>query len=116
VVTWAFNVAALFAAAAVLDGVTYGDDAWALALAALVFSVVNRFVKPVITILALPLIVLTLGLALFLVNLAMLYLTHWVVAGFEIRSFGAAVGATIIVWLVNWALDAALGDLRRAAR
>ena len=61
----------------------------------------NWLVKPIVTVLALPLIILTVGIALFFVNLAMLYLTAWLAPGFRIDSFGAAVFATIIIWLVN---------------
>jgi putative membrane protein len=107
VVRWLFNVAALFVASWLLSGISYGDDAWALVLAALVFSLVNMFVKPVLTVLALPFIIVTLGLALFLINLLMLYLTSWIVGDFQIDGFGWAVLATIIVWAVNAILEAA---------
>jgi putative membrane protein len=105
-IAWAGNIAALFVAAALLDGISYGDDWWALVLAAFVFSLVNAFVRPVVFILSLPLIVLTLGIALFFVNLLMLYVTSWIVDDFRIASFGSAVGATIIVWAVNALLSA----------
>jgi putative membrane protein len=105
-IAWAGNIAALFVAAALLDGISYGDDWWALVLAALVFSLVNAFVRPVVFILSLPLIVLTLGIALFFVNLLMLYVTSWIVDDFNIDGFWSAVGATIIVWLVNALLSA----------
>ncbi len=110
-VTWAFNVAALFVAAWLLEGIDYGDREWALVLAGLVFSLVNIFVKPVLTLLALPLILLTLGVAYFFVNLLMLYLTSWIVDDFQIDGFWWAVFATFIVWLVNQVLDAFLGGM-----
>jgi len=53
----------------------------------------------------LPVIVLTLGIALFFVNLLMLYITDWLVSGFKITSFWSAVWATIVIWLVNWLLQ-----------
>jgi putative membrane protein len=107
VVTWACNVAALWAAAELLGGVAVGDDRWlTLILAGLVFSVVNLLVKPLVTVLAIPLIVLTLGVALFFVNLLMLFLTSWIVSGFEIDGFWSGVGATLIVWAVNTLLAA----------
>ena len=98
---FAANAAALWLAAQLSDGVSYGADAGTLALAALVLSLANALVKPIVTILAIPLIILTLGIALFFVSLAMLELTAWLVDGFRIDGFWAAVGATIIVWLVN---------------
>ena len=115
-ITWACNVAALFVAAWLLHGVGYGDDAWTLVVAALVFSLVNRVVKPVVTVLGIPLIVLTLGVALFFVNLLMLELTAWIVPGFHIDGFWAAVGATFVVWAVNAVLAAAFRGDRGAAR
>src|SRR4051794_31727915 len=93
-IAWAINVAALFVAAALVEGISYGDDWWVLVVAALVFSAVNAIVRPVVLVLSLPLIVLTLGIALFFVNLLMLYVTSWLVDGFHIDDFWSAVGGT----------------------
>jgi len=105
-VTWLFNFGAIWVAAKLLDGIHY-EDLWTLIVAALVFSIVNIFVKPVITLLALPFIVVTLGFALFFVNLLMLYLTSWIVDGFSIDGFWWGVAGTIIIWIVNAVLHAA---------
>jgi len=102
-VLWAFNIAALWVAARLLAGIDYGSNR-DLVLAALVFAIVNWLVKPVAKVLALPLIILTVGIALFFVNLAMLYLAAWIVPGFRIDTFGAGVVGTIVVWLVNLVL------------
>lgn len=107
-IAWAGNVAALFVAAGIVDGISYGDDWWVLILAALVFSLVNMVVRPVVFLLSLPLIILTLGIALFFVNLLMLYLTSWLVDGFRIDGFWSAVGGTLVIWLVNWLLSVTL--------
>ena len=106
VVTWLFNIVALWVAAELLSGIGYDDNEWVLVIAALVFSLANIFVKPIVILFTLPLVILTLGVALFFVNLLMLYLTSWVVDDFTIDSFGAAILATIIVWLVNVILEA----------
>jgi putative membrane protein len=105
-IAWAGNIAALFVAAALIRGIDYGNDWWVLVIAALVFSVVNALVRPVVFVLSLPLIILTLGIALFFVNLLMLYVTHWLVPEFQIDGFWSAVGGTIVVWLVNSLLSA----------
>ena len=104
------NLAALWVASEVFDGMTYGDEFGVLALAAAVFTVANWIVKPVIAVLAIPLIVLTLGLAYFFVNVLMLLLTDWVVGDFEAGGFWTVVGATIVVWLVNVVISAAAHD------
>jgi putative membrane protein len=105
------NVAALWVAAELLDDVTY-DKFSTLVLAALVFGLVNFLIKPLVTLLAIPLIIVTLGIAYFFVNLAMLLLTSALVSGFEVDGFWTAVGATIIIWLVN----ALLGGLTKGDR
>jgi putative membrane protein len=115
-VWWASNFVALWVAAALLDAVDYGDNLWVLVLAALVFGLVNLVVRPLVILLALPAVVLTLGLALLLVNAFMLYLTDWIVPAFEVDGFGWAVLAALIVWAVNMALHALIGDDRRRWR
>jgi putative membrane protein len=106
VVRWAANAVALYVAAWLLPGVTYGDQWWTLLVAAAVFTLVNMWLRPVVRLLSLPLIILTLGLFLFVVNVLMLYVTDWLVRDFDIRSFGAGVLAAIIVSVVNWVLHA----------
>lgn len=106
VVTWLFNIVALWVAAELLSGIGYDDNEWVLVIAALVFSLANIFVKPIVILFTLPLVILTLGVALFFVNLLMLYLTSWVVDDFTIDTFGAAILATIIIWVVNVILEA----------
>ncbi len=104
VTMWGFNVVALYAAAGLVDGIDYSDSFGTLVLTALVFAAVNLFLKPAAKLLALPLVVLTLGVALFFVNVLMLYVTDWLVPGFRIDHFGAAFWATIVIWGVNWVL------------
>jgi putative membrane protein len=110
-VRWAFNVVALFVAAWLLSGVNYGDQWWTLLIAGAVFTLVNSFVKPILTVLSIPFIVVTLGLFYFLLNILMLYVTDWIVPDFEIDTFWWGALAAIIVSVVNWILQHAFGDL-----
>ena len=110
IVRWVSNVAALFIAAWLLSGVTYGDTWWSLLIAAAVFTVVNAWVKPVLAVLSIPFIVVTLGLFYFLINVLMLYVTDWVVPDFEIDTFWWGVLAAIIVSVVNMVLSPFLPD------
>jgi putative membrane protein len=106
--SWLSNVVALFVAALVIPGIDYGDTFWALFLAGLVFALVNLVVRPLVILLALPAVILTLGLALFLVNTFMLYLTDWIVPDFETGSFWSTLGGALIVWIVNVVINAVL--------
>ncbi len=112
---WLCNVAAIAAASALVEGVDYASDYWILVAAGLVFALVNLLVKPLVKLVALPLILLTLGLALFPINILMLYLTSWIVPGFTIDTLAAGAWATVVVWAVNWALHALFGLAGRSA-
>jgi putative membrane protein len=103
-IMWVFNTIALFVATWLLSGLSYGDDWWALLISGLVFTLVNFFLKPVLAILSIPFIIVTLGIFYFLINILMLYLTHWIVPQFTIASFWWAALAAIIISVVNWVL------------
>jgi putative membrane protein len=110
-IAWACNAAALLVAATLLSGIGYGHRWWTLVVAAAVFTLVNALVRPVVRLLSLPLIVVTLGLFLLVINVGMLYLTAALVPDFHIDSFWSGLAAAIVVTLVN----ALLHPLRRGA-
>jgi putative membrane protein len=97
----AINVLALLVADWAFDGVTI--DGWGpLIMGGIVLGLANVFLKPLVTFIALPLILLTFGIAYFFVNVVMLLFTEWITPDFSIDGFWTYVGATIVVWLVNW--------------
>jgi len=100
VVGWAGNLLALWVASRLVDSIDYTSFGQ-LALAALVLGVVNLVVKPLAKVVGCVLIILTLGIALFFINMAMLALTAWVVPGFEVGGFWSVAAGTAIVWFVN---------------
>jgi len=106
------NLAALWVASEIFDEMTYGDSFWVLAVAALVFTIVNWIVKPVLAILSIPIIILTFGVAYFFVNVLMLLLTSVLVGDFAVGGFWTYVGATIVIWLVNVVIGAFVRDVR----
>jgi putative membrane protein len=103
-VTWIGNILALWAAA-LLVGDIDASGFGTLVLAAAVFGLVNAFVKPVVKLLGCALIVLTFGVALFFINMAMFALTAWIVPGFDVGGFWSVVQGTVIIWAVNFVLD-----------
>ncbi len=113
-VLWGVNVVALWLCDALFDGFDISGGWWGVVVAALVFALVTFFLKPLLTFLALPLIVLTFGIALFFVSMAMLWLTDLLLGRVSIEGFWTYVGATIVVWLVNVVLTGVFGlDKRR---
>jgi putative membrane protein len=103
-ISWLTNALVLLVVTVLLTGVTT-SDAGALLLAAAVFGVLNTVLKPLLRLITLPLAVLTLGIAWFFVSMLMLEITKWLVSGFYISGFWTLVAATLIVWVVNLALD-----------
>lgn len=104
VISWMTNAIVLGVVAVLLTNVTV-SGAGSLVVAAAVFGLLNTLLKPLVRLITLPLALLTLGVAWFFVSLLMLELTNDMVSGFEIHGFGTLVLATVIVWLVNVALD-----------
>ena len=115
VVAWAINVLALLVADWLFSSFTV--DRWGpIIFAGAVLGLANVFLKPLLTFIALPLILLTFGIAYFFVNVVMLLFTEWVTPDFSIDGFWTYVGATIVIWLVNWIVwtlvDSIVGEER----
>jgi putative membrane protein len=95
-----------------LTGDTEGQRLAALLVVAAVFGAVNAFVRPIVTLLALPFILLTLGLLLLVINGLMLLLTSWLSGqiglGFDVDGFWAAVVGAIVVSVVTWLMEIVL--------
>jgi len=103
-VSWLTNALVLAIVAGLLSGVTV-KNFWSLIEAAAVFGILNTLLKPFLRFITFPLAILTLGIAWFFVSMGMLDITDWIVGGFHIDGFWTLVAATLIVWLVNMALD-----------
>jgi putative membrane protein len=114
-VAWAINAVALWVSDALWDGVRIHGWA-AFLIGAAVLGVVNAVVKPLLTILTLPLIILTLGFFYLVINIAMVALAEWIAPNFSIDGFWAYVGTVVVVWAVNWIGGQILGDLESRSR
>jgi putative membrane protein len=93
---------------------------WTVLLVGAIFGVVSSIVEPVVTLLSLPLIVLTLGLFLLVINAAMLMLTGWIAEqlelGFRVDGFWTAVLGGVVMTIVSWGVRALLPDPEVAPR
>lgn len=103
-ISWLTNALILAIVAGLLSDVTVKNFG-SLLEAAAVFGVLNTVLKPFLRFITLPLALLTLGIAWFFVSMLMLDITDAIVGGFHIDGFWTLVWATLIVWLVNMALD-----------
>ena len=98
----AINAVALWVADALFSGARI-HGWWAYIIGAAVLGIANTVIKPVLTLITLPLIILTLGLFLLVINIAMIALAEWIAPNFSIDGFWTYVGVVVIIWIVNWA-------------
>jgi putative membrane protein len=93
----------------------YGGFGWYLWIA-LIFSLVNLILGPIFRLLSLPLIVLTLGLFLLIVNAALLGITAALTSHLSVDSFGAAVLGGLLIAVFSWLAELVLPPRRRGDR
>jgi putative membrane protein len=109
---WILNAAALWVAAALIPGLDFDGGPGRLLLVAAVFGIVNSTLRPLLTVLTCPLIVLTLGLFTLVINALMLLVTGWLSEswnlGFMVSGFWAAFFGGLVVGLVSMVLSLAL--------
>jgi len=92
-------------AAGLIGGIRY-DSVGALICAALLLGILNAFVRPILLLLTAPLIILSLGIFIFVVNAIMLLLVNQFVHGFHVDSFGSAFWGAILISVTSWLLSA----------
>ena len=107
---WFLLAAALLLVANLYGGVTVAGFGAAL-IAALVLGLLNTLVRPLLVLLTLPVTLLTLGLFLFVINALMFWAAAWVLEGFQVAGFGAALLGSFIYSLCGMVIDVAIERL-----
>jgi putative membrane protein len=102
---WAVTTIAVMVASSVIRGIRY-DTVAALIGASLLLGILNAFVRPFLLIISVPLILLTLGLFILVLNGLLLLLVPHVVVGFHVDSFWSAFWGAIVISIVSWVLSA----------
>lgn len=102
---WAVTTFAVFVAAPIV-GLSYSDSLSCLLGASLLLGIVNAFVRPILLILSAPLILLSLGFFIFVVNALMLLGVGQVVPCFHVPGFWNAFFGALIISFVSWLLSA----------
>jgi putative membrane protein len=103
------NALALWVAIQLVDGIDHRGSLWSLLFVAMVFGALNASIRPVLKLLSLPVIVLTLGLFIFVINALMLMMTGWVSGvlnlGFYVAGFWDAFFGGLIISVVSLVLS-----------
>ena len=95
---------AVFLAVMIVPGLEVDSFSSGLA-AVLVLTFLNLLVRPILFVLTLPLIILTMGLFLIVVNALLLEFTAYLVSGFSVTGFWPAVGGAVVISLVTMILN-----------
>jgi putative membrane protein len=109
------TAASLWVAVWLVDGFEFSGEWWQFLIVAIIMGVANAIVKPILKLFSLPLILLTLGLFLLIVNALVLGLVVWLSGQFDLgltsdSFFWSTFLASIVVAIVSWIIGAVLPD------
>lgn len=114
VIRWAINAAALYAAAWVVSGIDFEGDWMGLVWLALIITLLNALLRPVLKLLTLPLIILTLGLFTVVINTIVLMLTSSIGdafgLGLTVDGFWPALLGSLVISIVSMIMSAIFRD------
>ena len=109
----AVTALAVWVAVQLVDGLRFTGSLAGLIVIALILALINAVARPIVTFLSLPIVLLTLGLVLLVINALMLGLTVWISSeldlGLTSTGFGATFIGALIVTVVSWIGEALLG-------
>lgn len=109
------TAASLWVAVWLIDGFEFSGEWWQFLIVAVIMGVANAIVKPILKLFSLPLILVTLGLFLLVVNALVLALVVWLSGQFELGMtsdgfFWSTFLASIVVSIVSWIIGAVLPE------
>lgn len=100
------SAVAVYVASLFIPGVSVTGGPATYLIVAVVLGFLNAFIKPILTVLTIPITIITLGLFLLVINVLMVYLTASLVSGFHVSGFIAALLFSIVVSIVTALIDA----------
>lgn len=114
VVRWLISTLAIFAAVLIVPGITFDGPGWELGIVAAIFGLINVLLKPLLTLLTCPLILLTFGLFGLAINAGLLLLTAAIAdqvgVAFDVAGFWPAVLGGLLISVVSAVLSYLAGE------
>jgi putative membrane protein len=115
--SWAINTLAVLVAVEIMHGHIRYAQPIDLLLASLLLGILNAFVRPILMLIALPLLIFTLGLFMLVINALLLCLVSWLMnSHFQVDSFGSAFIGAIIISVISIALNILTGNARASIK
>ena len=111
--SWAINTLAVLVTVYIVPGIHFTDNNLLTPfVTSLVLGILNAFIRPIVMLLALPLLIFTLGLFMLVINALLLSVVDWLLPQFQIDSFGWALLGAIIISIVSLVLNVLTGTGR----
>jgi putative membrane protein len=107
------NAVALYATTRLVPGISWSGSVVGLLVAGAIFGLLNLIVRPIAMFLALPFIVLTLGLFYFVMNGVLLVVFSWLMPAYQVHGLWAGILGSLVIMIVNWLIWAFLGPSKR---
>src|SRR5438034_5342388 len=105
---WFVNTLAVLAAAHLVKGLSY--DSWGgLVAASLLLGILNAFLRPLLLLLSLPLLLVTFGLFILVINALLLYFIGWLLQSFQVSGFASAFWGALVISLVSMLVNSLIG-------
>jgi putative membrane protein len=116
--SWAINTLAVLVAVYTVPGIRFKNDSlWTPFVTSLVLGILNAFIRPILMVLALPLLIFTLGLFTLVINALLLYFVSFLLGRyFAVDSFGAAFLGALVISIVSLLLNLLTGSSRSRVR
>ncbi len=109
--SWIINTVAVLLAVIILrNHISYGDKVANLLIASFLLGILNAFVRPILMLIALPLLIFTLGLFTLVINALLLCVLEALLPFFHVDSFGYAFLGAIIIGVISVALNVLTGN------
>lgn len=111
--SWIINTAAVALTVIILrNHISYGDKLGNLLIASFLLGILNAFVRPILLLIALPLLIFTLGLFTLVINALLLCFLSVLLPFFHVDSFGYAFLGAFLISLISVVLNALTGNTR----
>jgi putative membrane protein len=109
--SWLINTLAVLVAVYIVPGLEFKDKSlWTPCVTSLVLGILNAFLRPIMDFLALPLLIVTLGLFRLVINAFLLYLVSLLLGHyFEVRNFGSALLGALVISVIGLILNTMTG-------
>ncbi|ADE55470.1 phage holin family protein [Coraliomargarita akajimensis] len=112
---WVLIALGVLIASETSSGIYYDSNA-ALVVAVLFLSLLSVFLRPLLMLVALPFIVLTMGIGIWFINAFLFLMVGGIVSGFHVESFGSALWGALVVSLTGFMASLLFGDPQQRAR